>query len=146
MRYFAEFNEQGERITTYIADGMPYTVSDILEKFPNAIEITEQEQQKYMLGYIRGKKGHITKQEEIEEDIESIRQRKIKEVKNKALNRLLETDHLIVEQYELNNLSEEDYNQLKKNVKKYVIIEIVCWKKIYNSNNKLVIKNIKFLL
>jgi hypothetical protein len=44
MKYFAEFDVAGERITSYVADGMPYTEGDIRDNFPNAIEISEEDQ------------------------------------------------------------------------------------------------------
>lgn len=56
MKYFAEFNNLGERIAGYVADGMPYSEADIQEQFPNAEEISVEDQEKYVTGrYIRDK-------------------------------------------------------------------------------------------
>jgi hypothetical protein len=58
MKYFAEFDVNGERITSYVADGMPYTERDIHKNFPNAIEISEEDQSQYVTGkYYRGASG-----------------------------------------------------------------------------------------
>ena len=54
MKYFAEFDDGGNRITSYVADGLPYTESGIREKFPAAIEISGEDQAFYVSGdYIR---------------------------------------------------------------------------------------------
>ncbi|GMB01084.1 hypothetical protein [Pelosinus sp. IPA-1] len=58
MKFFALFDEDGKRITTHIDDGMPYTEADILQRFPNAIEISEKDQSLYVTGkYYRGEDG-----------------------------------------------------------------------------------------
>ena len=44
VRYFAEFTIEGKRITTYVADGMPYTAEEIMLDHPQAIEISAEEQ------------------------------------------------------------------------------------------------------
>jgi len=113
MKYFAEFAMNGERITTHIADGMPYTEEDILLKYPNAIEITEEEQKLYLQGYVRGDDGRPTQR--ISENIlETVRNNKIEEIKILAKNKLMLTDHEIIEYLELHNLTEKEYEMLKK--------------------------------
>jgi hypothetical protein len=54
MKYFREFTPTGEPGAGYVADGMPYTEADIRTLFPNAVEISEAEQELYVTGeYIR---------------------------------------------------------------------------------------------
>ena len=50
MKYFAEFNSAGERTAGYVADGMPYTEADIRDQFPNAVGISEEDQNLYVTG------------------------------------------------------------------------------------------------
>ena len=57
MKYFAEFDTEGNKTAGYVADGMPWGEDDIREKFPNAVEISEEDQEKYSAGYIRGIDG-----------------------------------------------------------------------------------------
>ena len=54
MKYFAEFDADGNKIAGYVADGMPYTAEKIKTNFPSAIEITESDFNLYCAGYIRG--------------------------------------------------------------------------------------------
>ena len=113
IRYFAEFAMSGERITTHIADGMPYTADDILLKFPNAVEITEEEQKLYLQGYIRGLDGK-PKNSVSESTLDKIRKNKIEEIETLARNKLMQSDHEIVEYFELHNLTDKEYEMLKK--------------------------------
>ena len=113
MKYFAEFAMSGERITTYVADGMPLTEEDILLQHPNAIEITEEEQKLYLQGYIRGLDGKPTQQFS-EEALDKVKNNKIEEIKILARNKLMLTEHEIVEHLELNNLTDQEYENLKK--------------------------------
>jgi hypothetical protein len=113
IRYFAEFAMTGERITTHIADGMPYTADDILLKFPNAVEISEEEQKLYLQGYIRGLDGK-PKNVVSETALETIRNNKIEEIQVLTRNKLMQTDHEVVEYLELKNLTDKEYEMLKK--------------------------------
>ena len=54
MKYFAEFDADGNKTAGYVADGMPYTEADIRERLPNAVEISEADFELYNAGYIRG--------------------------------------------------------------------------------------------
>ena len=59
--YFAEFSDSGERISGYVADGMPLSYEEIKKLHPKAIEISEEDQLLYLgfptaeapYGYIR---------------------------------------------------------------------------------------------
>ena len=54
MKYFAEFDGNGERKAGYVADGMPYSEEDIREQFPQAVEISAEDQALYVSNnYIR---------------------------------------------------------------------------------------------
>src|SRR5574344_382784 len=113
MRYFALFSDSGERIMTFVADSMPLTVVDILQKYPQAIEITEEEQALYMKGYIRGKNGK-PQMASITANLADAIKEKCMQIQDMAKAELIKTDHNIVEYYELNNLTEEEYNKLKQ--------------------------------
>ena len=112
MRYFATFADTGERIMTFVADGMPFTVADILSQHPQAIEISEEDQALYMQGYVRGRNGKPVKTSS-SVPVEQAKQSKINQIKDMAKAKLVETDHNIVEYYELKNLTDEEYNILK---------------------------------
>ncbi|MCM0757336.1 hypothetical protein M7775_01980 [Sporomusa sphaeroides DSM 2875] len=47
MKYFAEFDADGNRTAGYVADGKPYIEDDIRMLFPNAVEIPEEDQALY---------------------------------------------------------------------------------------------------
>ena len=111
MRYFATFADDGSRIATYVADGMPLTVSDIIEQYPNAIEITAEDQAKYVAGYVRGRNGTPIMPVN---RLEDVKQMKIDEIQAIAREKLLVTDHDIVEYFELRNLTEFEYKMLKQ--------------------------------
>lgn len=113
MRYFATFADTGERLMTLVADGLPLTVSDIITQYPRAIEISEEDQKLYMQGYIRGKNGK-PKPSTSSDSVESTRQAKILQIKDMAKAKLVETDHNIVEYFELKNMTDEEYDLLKK--------------------------------
>ena len=113
VRYFAEFTIEGKRITTYVADGMPYTAEEIMLNHPQAIEISAEEQSLYLQGYIRGINGKPQKVVTDEEMLDEAKKRKIEEIKMMAKSKLVETDHDIVEYFELQNLTEDEYNNLK---------------------------------
>ena len=116
MRYFAEFAITGERLYTYVADGMPYTAEDIMLKYPQVVEITEEEQALYLQGYIRGENGKPVLREvktDAESNIEKVREAKVEEIQYLAKQKLVDTDHEIVEYLELHNLSDEEYEMLK---------------------------------
>ena len=110
MRYFATFADDGSRIATYVADSMPLTVSDIMEKYPEAIEITAEDQSKYVAGYIRGRNGSpiLPKSK-----LDDVKQAKIDEISAIAREKLVVTDHDIVEYFELRNMTEFEYKTLK---------------------------------
>jgi hypothetical protein len=58
MKYFAEFDSNGFRKTSYVADGMPYTEEEIRQRFPDFVEISEEDQNLYVTGkYYRGADG-----------------------------------------------------------------------------------------
>lgn len=116
MKYFAEFTTEGERITTYVADGMPDTEETILLKHPKAVEISEEDQKKYLNGYIRGLNGKPELKQEVngEKQIDIIRRNKVEELKTVAKHKLMDTDHDIVEYFELKNLTDEEFEDLKK--------------------------------
>ena len=80
VRYFAEFTIEGKRITTYVADGMPYTAEEIMLDHPQAIEISAEEQSLYLQGYIRGINGKPQKVVTDEEMLDEAKKRKIEEV------------------------------------------------------------------
>jgi predicted transcriptional regulator len=113
MRYFATFADTGERLMTLVADGLPLTVSDIITQYPQAIEISEEDQKLYMQGYVRGKNGK-PKPSTNSDSVESTRQAKILQIKDMAKAKLVETDHNIVEYFELKNMTDEEYDLLKK--------------------------------
>ena len=113
VRYFAEFTIEGKRLTTYVADGMPYTAEEIMLEHPQAIEISAEEQSLYLQGYIRGINGKPQKVVTDEEMLDEAKKRKIEEIKMMAKSKLVETDHDIVEYFELQNLTEDEYNNLK---------------------------------
>lgn len=112
MRYFATFADTGERLMTLVADGMPLTVTDIITQYPQAIEISEDDQKLYMQGYVRGKNGKPVPAKN-NDSIESVRQQKILQIKDMATAKLVETDHEIVEYFELKNMSDDEYAVLK---------------------------------
>ena len=116
IRYFAEFATNGERLITYVADGMPDTAESIMLNHPKAVEITEDEQALYLNGYIRGLNGkpQLKTIMEGETQIEVVRRDKIAEIRQMAKNKLMETDHDIVEYLELHNLTDEEYANLKQ--------------------------------
>lgn len=116
MRYFAEFSMAGERLYTYAADGMPYTAEDIMLQHPQAIEISEEDLKLYLQGYVRGANGKpFFKEIESEvDDLEMVRKAKVEEIQYLAKQKLMETDHNIVEYLELHNLTDEQYEMLKK--------------------------------
>ena len=47
-KYFAIFDQNGNRVTGYFADGMPYSEEEIRLIFPTAIELSEEEQRLYL--------------------------------------------------------------------------------------------------
>jgi hypothetical protein len=62
MKYFAEFDSKGFRKAGYVADGKPYSEADIQKLFPDAIEISEEDQNLYVTGnYMRGTDGKPVK-------------------------------------------------------------------------------------
>lgn len=52
MKYFARFNENGERIETHAADGMPYSYTE-LKNMAEFVELSEEEYQMYCAGCVR---------------------------------------------------------------------------------------------
>lgn len=114
VRYFAEFTIEGKRITTYVADGMPYRAQDILERHPEAVEISPEDQQLYMQGYVRGLDGRPHEMVVTEEDFEKKKEQKREEIISLARSKLIASDHEIVEYLELHNLSDKEYTLLKQ--------------------------------
>lgn len=132
VRYFAEFTMEGKRITTYVADGMPYTAEEIMIEHPQAIEISAEEQSLYLQGYIRGLNGKPQKVETDEETLQKLKEQKIEEIKMMAKAKLIETDHDVVEYFELKNLTDKEYENLKQQRQ---LIRDYRDKLIFNANN-----------
>lgn len=132
VRYFAEFTMEGKRITTYVADGMPYTAEEIMIEHPQAIEISAEEQSLYLQGYIRGLNGKPQKVETDEETLQKLKEQKVEEIKMMAKAKLIETDHDVVEYFELKNLTDEEYENLKQQRQ---LIRDYRDKLIFNANN-----------
>jgi len=132
VRYFAEFTMEGKRITTYVADGMPYTAEEIMIEHPQAIEISAEEQSLYLQGYIRGLNGKPQKVETDEETLQKLKEQKIEEIKMMAKAKLIETDHDVIEYFELKNLTDEEYENLKQQRQ---LIRDYRDKLIFNANN-----------
>lgn len=132
VRYFAEFTMEGKRITTYVADGMPYTAEEIMIEHPQAIEISAEEQSLYLQGYIRGLNGKPQKVETDEETLQKLKEQKVEEIKMMAKAKLIETDHDVIEYFELKNLTDEEYENLKQQRQ---LIRDYRDKLIFNANN-----------
>lgn len=60
MKYFARFNENGERAETHAADGMPYSYRE-LKNMTEFVELSEEDYEKYCAGYVRGTDGKPVK-------------------------------------------------------------------------------------
>jgi hypothetical protein len=145
MRYFAIFSDSGERINTFVADNMPLSVTDIMSQYPQAIEITEDDQKKYMNGYIRGVNGRPIEKENTL-TLSEIKTEKINYITTLSKIKLMETDHDIIEYFELHNLTDSEYASLKTKRQMIRDYRDKTIQNIITSNDIETIKNLTFTL
>lgn len=109
-RYFAVFNNKGERIESYVADNMPLTVADIYQQHPNVIEVSAENWEKILLGYTRNENGTYTLNDI---PLETLKEQKINLVKQLTKQKLIETDHDVLEYIENNETNSSNYALLR---------------------------------
>ena len=76
--------------------------------------------------------GKPQKVETDEETLQKLKEQKVEEIKMMAKAKLIETDHDVVEYFELKNLTDEEYENLKQQRQ---LIRDYRDKLIFNANN-----------
>ena len=97
VRYFAMFADDGTRLFTMAADGLPYTVADVLSEYPRAVEITAEEQAKFMNGWRRDPATGALVEPVDTRDLAEVRRAKLDEVERRESRALLLTADQVLE-------------------------------------------------
>ena len=115
VRYFAVFADDGHRLYTVVADGMPYTVNDVLTANPTAVEVTPEEQLKLMNGWTRGPGGVLNPPEPWVDPrtFEQKRVDAVQAIRQKALETISASDHELLEYLEKDEPGNVQFEQLK---------------------------------
>lgn len=110
IRYFVVFNAAGARQQTIVADGMPLSVADVIAQYPTAVEVSADDQLKLMSGWTMSPLGQLAAPVVTLADAKAAR---IAEVQRLARVKFAETDHDLIEYYDVNDLSDAELGALK---------------------------------
>ncbi len=97
VRYFAMFADDGTRLFTLAADGMPYTVADILNEYPRAIEISAEDQAKFMNGWRRDPATGVLLEPVDTRDMAEMKRARLDEVEQREARALALTADQVIE-------------------------------------------------